>query len=69
MRHISLWYIRFHASGKGAKIAQELGITRQSLSRKLNGHQPLRVEEINKIATYLGIDVDRFIADVDSGGV
>lgn len=38
------------------KLAKSLGITLQSLNRKLNGKSKLTLEEVNRIILILGIE-------------
>jgi len=46
--------------GKRAEVAKALGLHAVSLSRKIHGHQPLKLDELNKIALALGSDMDDF---------
>lgn len=50
--------------GKRAKVASFLGIHPNSLSRKINGKQPLTIEELNEIASYLNQDTKEFLKEV-----
>ena len=50
--------------GKRAEIASFLGIHPNSLSRKINGKQPLKMEELNEIASYLNQDTIEFLIEV-----
>lgn len=50
--------------GKRIKIASFLGIHPDSLSRKINGKQPLTIEELNEIASYLNQDAKEFLIEV-----
>lgn len=40
-----------------AELAVLLGLTRQSISRRLNGEVPFRDGEVNRIADHLSVDV------------
>jgi len=50
--------------GKRAEAASFLGIHPNSLSRKINGKQPLKIEELNEIASYLNQDTIEFLIEV-----
>lgn len=52
--------LRNRLRGKSADVARMLGITPESLSRKLRGHHKLTLDELNQIALYLREDVDTF---------
>jgi transcriptional regulator with XRE-family HTH domain len=45
--------------GKRNEIAQMLGVTPTSLSRKIHGDQTMSVDEFISIAHYLNIDIRR----------
>lgn len=49
--------------GKRAKVASFLGIHPNSLSRKINGKQPLTIEELNDIASVLSQDTIEFLQE------
>ena len=53
--------LRGAAWGRRPKLAQALGINPVSVSRKLNGHQRLTLEEINIIAKAIELDVTDFV--------
>lgn len=42
--------------GKQIAVAQQLGISRGSLSRKINGSQTFGINDINRFATILGVN-------------
>jgi len=46
-----------------ADLAREVGISRAALSRKMRGETPFYVEEVVSIASVLGIDAGRLIAN------
>lgn len=41
---------------KQADLADALGISKAGVSQRLNGHQDLTVDEVVRIATWLGCD-------------
>ena len=47
--------------GKSTEVAQVLGIAPQSLSRKLQEHHKLTLDELNQIALHLGKDASDFL--------
>lgn len=49
--------------GKRTKVASFLGIHPNSLSRKINGKQPLTIEELNDIASVLSQDTIEFLQE------
>jgi len=51
--------------GRRAAIAKVIGIHPVSLSRKINGQQPLTVDELNQIAKYLEQNTIEFINEVE----
>jgi len=52
--------------GKRAEVAQKMGLHEVSLSRKVHGHQPLKLDELNQIALALNRDVDDFFDLVEN---
>ena len=58
--HYNYQKIRDEAWGKGSKIAERLGISKGSLSRKLRGQQQLLLEELNVIAKMVRLDTIAF---------
>ena len=44
-------------------VAQLLKTTRQAVSRRLLGHVPFRIDELQQIAEMLGIPVSKLIED------
>lgn len=44
-------------------VADLLGITRQAVSRRLLGHVPFRIDELQKIADMLEVSVSELLAD------
>lgn len=52
--------LRSRLRGESAGVAQMLGITPESLSRKLRGHHKLTLDELNRIVLHLREDVDTF---------
>jgi len=51
--------------GRRGAIAEVIGIHPVSLSRKIHGHQPLTVDELNKIAQYLEQNTMEFFHEVE----
>ena len=56
--------LRRECWGNGEQLAQRLGITKTSFSRKLNGHQPLLMEELNQIAVFLNRSTRYFLREI-----
>ena len=50
--------------GRGEEIADLLGITKTSLSRKLHGHQRIFLDELNQIALFLNRSTKSFLREV-----
>ena len=46
-------------------IAELLGTTRESVRRRLNGDVTFRVDELQKIARYLGVPIAALIGEVE----
>lgn len=44
-------------------IAEQLGFTRQALSKRLHGHVDFRVAELHAIAELLGIPISKLVND------
>lgn len=44
------------------QLAADLGIAQQGLSQRLNGRVPFRVNELDRIAAILGVDLAALIA-------
>lgn len=40
-----------------AQLAEHLGVTQQTVSRRFSGQVPLNIDEIEAIASYLGLQV------------
>jgi transcriptional regulator with XRE-family HTH domain len=49
-----------------ATLAPALGISTAGVSSRLNGHTPLRVDELIKIAATLDVDVSVLVATPDT---
>ena len=45
---------------KQLEIAEILGITLQSVNRKLNDNEPFTLEQVKKLCTYYGISADEY---------
>ena len=45
------------------RMGQDLRFSQQSISRRLNGHVPFTVDELDVIAEYLGLPLSALIAD------
>ena len=45
---------------KQKEIAELLGITVQSVNRKINGHEPFTLEQVKIICTHYGISADEY---------
>ena len=58
---INFHKLRRELWGKSTEVAQMLGIAPQSLSRKLQEHHKLTLDELNRIALHLGRDVSDFL--------
>jgi transcriptional regulator with XRE-family HTH domain len=58
---INFHKLRRELWGKSTEVAQVLGIAPQSLSRKLQEHHKLTLDELNRIALYLGKDASDFL--------
>ncbi len=63
--HINREKLKQAVWGKGDFIADKLGISKGSLSRKLSGQQQLLLEELNVIASTLGDDTITFLSFTD----
>ena len=65
MRMVKVDFARLRGEvGRGEKahrVAKAVGITRHTLTRKLNYRAPISICELNLIGKSLGIDVDRFL--------
>lgn len=48
-----------------AKLAKEMDFTQQSISRRLSGNVSFSVDELELIATFLGISVLTLIGDTE----
>jgi len=46
---------------RGMELAKFLGVSRQTISNKLNGKSPISLKELNKISDFLALDVDELI--------
>ena len=51
--------------GKRNVVAEAIGIHPVSLSRKVHGQQPLKIDELNKIAKYLEQNTMEFLIEVE----
>ena len=47
---------------KNIALAAELGVTPQSLSRRLSGEQPFTIDELVTVAHFLGVPLEEFTA-------
>jgi len=45
----------------GAKVARDLGWSRSGLHRRLTGAQPFDIDQLSRLADYLGITVTQLI--------
>lgn len=45
---------------KQLEIAEILGITLQSVNRKLNDNEPFTLEQVKKLCTHYGISADEY---------
>lgn len=43
-------------------LAEVLGVAQPSISRRLAGKHPFDTDELDKLAAYFGVPVDRFLA-------
>lgn len=43
-----------------SEVAEILGITVQSVNRKLNGHEPFSLEQVKVLCTHYGISADEY---------
>ena len=50
--------------GKSAEIADKVGMRKGLLSKKVNGHTIITLEEINRIATALEVDTLEILKQV-----
>ncbi|RMD57960.1 XRE family transcriptional regulator, partial [Candidatus Parcubacteria bacterium] len=67
LAQVDLTYIRGSIPhGKLGPTAKALGMHLATLSRKLRGERPLTVDELNGIAEFLGIGVDKFLRIVET---
>jgi transcriptional regulator with XRE-family HTH domain len=58
--------VRGYLASRGktqADLASHLGISQQSVSRRLTGGQPFNVVELQQVAEFLGVRVTDLIAD------
>jgi DNA-binding Xre family transcriptional regulator len=62
---VNLDKLRRATWGHGEQLSQVLGITKMSLSRKLNQKQPILIAEINAIVRHLDLDARDFVFFVD----
>ena len=53
--------------GRFPEIALEMGISTTSLSRKINGSQPLSIDELNRLATIIEVRVDELLLSESKG--
>ena len=56
--------IRKECYGRGQELAEELGIHRVTLSRKLNAKLDITLRELNTISEHLERDVSDFLIEV-----
>lgn len=47
-------------------LAEVLGVTKQAVSARVNGHQSFRVEELVAIAAALGVEPAQFLVPADA---
>ncbi|MBM3240499.1 helix-turn-helix transcriptional regulator [Candidatus Poribacteria bacterium] len=65
---VNLVFLRGHIKhGQITKIAQNLNIHPNTLSRKLRGDRSITIDELNAIAKILRIGVDQFITFEEDG--
>ena len=61
--YLSLRQIRSYVKhGDLAIVAEELGIHRNTLSRKLHGNLRMSLDDVNKIADAIGVGVEQFLS-------
>lgn len=46
-----------------AELAAALGLTRSSMHRRLNGEQPLNVDELHTVAAFLDVSVSTLLGE------
>jgi len=46
---------------RGVELANFLGVSRQTISNKLNGKSPISFQELNRISEFLDIDIDELV--------
>jgi transcriptional regulator with XRE-family HTH domain len=63
---VNMERLRRATHGHGLELQQVLGISKNSLSRKLNGFQPISIDEINIIIEALNLDARDFVYFVDT---
>lgn len=44
-------------------LAEHLGISKAAMSKRLNGHTPIDVDELHRIAGFLGVPVSSLIEE------
>ena len=44
-----------------SEVAQKLGVTQQTLSKRLSGLRPIDLAELEQLATVLGVPVTQFL--------
>lgn len=54
----------FEQKRQQSDLGEFMGQTQPSVSRKLAGKAPLRIDELQQIATFLGVPVSRFFPEV-----
>ena len=52
---------RLHMSQ--AALAEQIGMPKSALSRRLTGEKPFDINEITKVADVLGVPLDQLVAD------
>jgi transcriptional regulator with XRE-family HTH domain len=67
--HLARRRVRMFLAARGidqTDLAPVLGMSRNSLSRRVNGPTPFRIEELEKIARYLGMPIGELLGtDLD----